>query len=79
MAGSVMTSGLPAVRLDVHQGGRSVPYFFDQVDFLVGTVAGCDSRVPGANLPVLCLDDIRTDSQFDGSRQRSCCSSMEPR
>ena len=33
MAGSVTTSGLPAVRLDVHQGGRSVPYFFDQVDF----------------------------------------------
>lgn len=56
MAGSATISGLPAVRLEVHQAGRSVPYFFDQVDFLIGTVAGCDLRLPGANLPaVLCL------------------------
>src|SRR3954471_12562107 len=56
MTATPTTSSLPAVRLEVHQGGRSVPYFFDQVDFLIGTVAGCDLRVPGANLPaVLCL------------------------
>jgi hypothetical protein len=49
-------SALPSVRLEVSQGGRSVPYRFDQVDFLIGAVAGCDLRVPGADLPaVLCL------------------------
>ena len=47
---------LPTVRLEVHQAGRAVPYWFDQVDFLIGTVPGCDLRVPGAALPaVLCL------------------------
>ena len=47
---------LPTVRLEVHQAGRTVPYWFDQVDFLIGTVPGCDLRVPGAALPaVLCL------------------------
>jgi trichohyalin len=47
---------LPTVRLEVHQAGRTVPYWFDQVDFLIGTVPGCDLRVPGAGLPaVLCL------------------------
>lgn len=47
---------LPNVRLDVSQGGRTVPYVFDQVDFLIGAVAGCDLRVPGTDLPaVLCL------------------------
>lgn len=49
-------ASLPAVRLDVSQGGRSVPYLFEQVDFLIGAVAGCDLRAPGADLPaVLCL------------------------
>lgn len=49
-------SALPAVRLEVSQGGRTVPYLFDQVDFLIGAVAGCDLRVPGSDLPaVLCL------------------------
>jgi hypothetical protein len=49
-------SALPSVRLEVCQGGRSVPYLFDQVDFLIGAVAGCDLRVPGTELPaVLCL------------------------
>jgi chromosome segregation ATPase len=52
----VETQGLPTVRLEVRQAGRSVPYFVDQVDFLIGTVPGCDLRVPGADLPaVLCL------------------------
>lgn len=54
--GAAMLSNLPAVRLEVRHGGRSVPYLFDQVDFLIGAVAGCDLRVPGADLPaVLCL------------------------
>src|SRR5688572_10601338 len=54
--GATMLSNLPTVRLEVRQGGRSVPYLFDQVDFLIGAVAGCDLRVPGADLPaVLCL------------------------
>src|SRR5258705_9825578 len=49
-------SALPPCRLEVHQGGRSVPYLFDQLDFLIGAVAGCDLRVPGTDLPaVLCL------------------------
>ncbi len=49
--------GLPEVRLDVRlPGGRSVPYSLDHVDFLVGTVPGCDLRVPGSELPaILCL------------------------
>src|SRR5262245_60183360 len=53
---TLTTPRLPTVRLEVHQGGRNVPYLFEQIDFLIGTVAGCDLRVPGANLPaVLCL------------------------
>ena len=49
------TALLPQVRLEVRQGGRSVPYRFDHVDFLVGSVAGCDLRVPGETPGVLCL------------------------
>src|SRR5262245_1728159 len=56
MSVASLVSALPSVRLEVCQGGRSVPYLFDQVDFLIGAVAGCDLRVPGSDLPaVLCL------------------------
>jgi chromosome segregation ATPase len=47
---------LPEVHLEVRQGGRSATYQIDHVDFLIGSVAGCDLRLPGADLPsVLCL------------------------
>src|SRR5437879_11268493 len=47
---------LPEVELEVRHGGRKTPYPFRQVAFLIGTVPGCDLRVPGADLPpVLCL------------------------
>lgn len=47
---------LPEVELEVRQGGRASSYAFSHIDFLVGTVPGCDLRVPGPDLPpVLCL------------------------
>jgi chromosome segregation ATPase len=57
---------LPQVRLEVRQGsGRSVTYTLDHVDFLIGSVAGCDWRVPGADLPpVLCLIARRPDGAY---------------
>jgi hypothetical protein len=52
-----LARGLAEVQLDVRHGaGRSVTYRLDHVDFLIGSVAGCDWRLPGADLPpVLCL------------------------
>ncbi len=47
---------LPAVELEVRHGGRTTTYNVSHVDFLIGTVPGCDLRVAGADLPaVLCL------------------------
>src|SRR5262249_18373170 len=53
---------LPSVELETRHGGRTANYTLSHVDFLVGTVPGCDLRVPGAELPaVLCLLARRPD------------------
>ncbi len=48
---------LPDVRLELRRGsGKGSFYSLAEVDFLIGTVPGCDLRVPGTDLPaVLCL------------------------
>jgi hypothetical protein len=48
---------LPAVCLELaHGSARTTRYDIAEAGFLVGTVPGCDVRVPGTNLPpVLCL------------------------
>ena len=47
---------LPEVRLEVRGGPRATVYTLADIDFLIGSVPGCDLRVPGAELPaVLCL------------------------
>ncbi len=50
-------SRLPAVRLEVRTGAnRPTLYEVGDAGFLIGSVPGCDLRLPGANLPpVLCL------------------------
>lgn len=52
-----LVSAVPEVRLEVQHGSaRPVPYNMADVSFLIGSVPGCDLRVPGTNLPpVLCL------------------------
>ena len=39
------TDLLPSVHLDVRQGSRSASYALDDVDFLIGSMPGCDLRV----------------------------------
>jgi hypothetical protein len=48
---------LPAVSLELRHGSaRPTTHEITDVGFLIGTVPGCDLRLPGANLPsVLCL------------------------
>src|SRR5437764_2125514 len=48
---------LPSVRLEVRAGtARPTVYEVGDGGFLIGSVPGCDLRLPGANLaPVLCL------------------------
>lgn len=47
---------LPTVQLDVRQGSRTATYSIEGVDFLIGSVPGCDLRVAAADTPaVLCL------------------------
>ncbi len=48
---------LPEVRLEVRQGSaRPLLYEVTDVAFLIGSVSGCDLRVPGADLPpVICM------------------------
>src|SRR5262245_18651281 len=44
--------GLPSVRLDVRTGtGTVTSYSVGETGFLLGTVPGCDLRLPGSNLP----------------------------
>src|SRR5204863_7740109 len=51
-----------AVRLEVRARGRPALYEVGDAGFLVGTVPGCDLRLPGADLPpVLCLIARRPD------------------
>src|SRR6476660_9125735 len=50
------TEWLPGVTLEVRQGGtRSATYALDGVDFLIGSVPGCDLRVAAESAGVLCL------------------------
>src|SRR5208283_1012756 len=50
------TEALPAVTLEVRQGGaRSASYALDAVDFLIGSVPGCDLRLAADGPGVLCL------------------------
>ena len=46
-------NGLPAVRVEVRNGVSSRPAFYDVTgeEFLIGSVPGCDLRLPGTNLP----------------------------
>src|SRR5439155_11997778 len=48
---------LPAVRLEVRHGkGASTSYTVSEAGFIIGSVPGCDLRVPGRDLPaVICL------------------------
>jgi chromosome segregation ATPase len=57
MAQSPQGLPLAEVRLEVRHGlSRPATYSLTDVDFLVGSVPGCDLRLPGTNLPpVLCL------------------------
>ena len=54
---STAASGLPVVRLELRHGAaRPTSYDLSDVSFLIGSVPGCDLRLPGVNLPpVLCL------------------------
>ncbi|MFO0925644.1 MAG: hypothetical protein U0736_01225 [Gemmataceae bacterium] len=56
MAAAPPTSGA-SVRLEVRMGGaRPAVYEVGDGGFLIGSVPGCDLRVPGTGLPpVICL------------------------
>jgi len=49
--------GMPEVRLEVRQGANRVhTYDLGNLEFLIGSVPGCDLRLPGVDLPPLfCL------------------------
>jgi chromosome segregation ATPase len=55
--------GLPTVRVEVQNGsGRPAIYDLTGEEFLIGSVPGCDLRLPGTNLPpVVCLIARQTD------------------
>jgi hypothetical protein len=56
IASSDWTDALPAVTLEVRPGGaRSASYVLDAVDFLIGSVPGCDLRLAADAPGVLCL------------------------
>ena len=61
-------AGLPSVRVDVRNGSaRPALYDISGEEFLIGSVPGCDLRLPGTNLPpVVCL----ITRQPDGVRLR---------
>src|SRR5262245_44575628 len=44
-------ASLPAVRLDVRAGGVITSYNVSETGFLLGSVPGCDLRLPGASQP----------------------------
>ena len=52
---------LPEVVLEVRSGaGRAATYTLNHVDFLIGTVPGCDLRVPGSDLPAVLSVEVQT-------------------
>src|SRR5262245_33436875 len=56
-ASAAPPGGLPSVRVEVRLGTpRTTTFDVGESSFLVGTVAGCDLRLPGTDLPpVICL------------------------
>ena len=42
---------LPEVRLEVRQSGRQQTYTLSHIDYVLGTVPGCDLRLPGTRDP----------------------------
>src|SRR5437870_10165967 len=44
-------AALPVVRLEVRAGGSATSYNVGETGFLLGSVPGCDLRLPGANQP----------------------------
>ncbi len=62
-AAAVSADGLPAVRLLLKHGSApAIAHEVASISFLVGTVPGCDLRLPGAALPaVSCLITRRPD------------------
>src|SRR5262249_54888746 len=53
---SASPGGLPTLRLEVLGNSRATTYDVSESGFLIGTVPGCDLRVPGVHLPpVICL------------------------
>ncbi|HEX5269634.1 MAG TPA: FHA domain-containing protein, partial [Gemmataceae bacterium] len=51
----VAADGLPALRVEMRHGSAPpVVHEVTSVSFLVGTVPGCDLRLPGAALPAVC-------------------------
>lgn len=58
--------GLPEVRVEVKHGTARPSYLtLSDLGFLIGSVPGCDLRLPGANLPpVLCLLTRQEDGVF---------------
>src|SRR5690242_656621 len=52
---AVAADGLPRVRLEPRHGSAHLaPCDVTSISFLVGTVPGCDLRLPGASLPAVC-------------------------
>ena len=62
------SAGLPVVRVEVRSGpAKPVVFDVNGEEFLIGSVPGCDLRLPGTNLPpVVCL----IARQADGVRLR---------
>ena len=71
---------LPAVQLNVRQGSaHAATYVLDDMDFLIGSVAGCDLRLAAAdNAGVLCLLARHPAGAYRcaSSPNRRLCSSM---
>src|SRR5438477_11595242 len=44
-------NSLPAVRLEVRAGNSNTSYSVGETGFLLGSVPGCDLRLPGTGLP----------------------------
>ncbi len=56
-------AALPEVRLEMRQGkGRTTAYTVSDLGFLIGTVPGCDLRMPGSGLPAVLGLVSRSDS-----------------
>ena len=59
-------SALATVRLEVRSGlGRATTYEVGDGGFLIGSVPGCDLRLPGANLPpIICVIGRSCDAAY---------------